>query len=221
LYPKAALFRSELSRASASLAPAPQSTVVGYYRPRFPKSYGTPIRTFSAKNSTKTQVCHEKVSNLKHRSSFSGGVKEFVQAERKHRANFAFGLSVFDIYKDLYQKTFRFASRKPRKVGLIKESDPFFEVVFGAFPLAKKLAYFSNDFEEVCEPTIFAATAENCIKLLNGRHFLPLNATMHELDVTFENRDDPTVFVFDPHKTVDLIDFWNLHRTHCDFEVAR
>jgi len=36
-----------------------------------------------------------------------------------------------------------------------------------------------------------------------------LHATLHELDVNFENRDDLTIFVFDPHKTTDLIDYWN------------
>lgn len=139
-------------------------------------------------------------------------LKDFVRGEEKRRADFAFGLSVLDIYNDLYEKEFKFAPRKPRKVALTKEHDPFFEVVFGAFPLTKKLAYVSKAFEKICEPAIFPATAENCVKFFNGQHIFPIDATMHELDVTFENRDDPTVFVFDPHKTVDLIDYWNLRQ---------
>lgn len=34
----------------------------------------------------------------------------------------------------------------------------------------------------------------------------------HDLDVRYEKRDDPTILAFDPHQTVDLIDFWNLRQ---------
>jgi hypothetical protein len=38
------------------------------------------------------------------------------------------------------------------------------------------------------------------------------NWSCEVLEINFENRDDPTVFVFDPNRTVDLIDFWNLRQ---------
>jgi hypothetical protein len=60
--------------------------------------------------------------------------------------------------------------------------------------------------------TLLSADPKNCLRLFTEQHFTPLSAGHDDLDVTFENRDDPIVFVFDPNKTVDLIDYWNLRQ---------
>src|SRR5262249_32849747 len=73
-------------------------------------------------------------------------------------------------------------------------------------------AYMKKAFIDICEPERFSATPEDCLRVLKEGHFTSIHATLRELDVTFENRDDPTIFVFDPHKTIDLIDFWNLRQ---------
>lgn len=138
--------------------------------------------------------------------------KQFVKGEERRRAEFAFGLSAFDIYKDLYQEEFKFASRKPRKVAVFQNANPYCEAVFGDFPHAKRLQYLRKAYADVCEPQTFSATAENCLKLFREGHFTPLRAALYKLEINFENRDDPTIFVFDPTKTVDLIDFWNLRQ---------
>jgi hypothetical protein len=139
-------------------------------------------------------------------------LKEFVHAEENRRADFAFGLSAYDIYSDLYREEFKFAPRKQRNVAIIEDDDPYYEAVFGVFPRAKKLAHIKNAYVDICEPEAFSATAEICLKLFKDRHLTPLNATLHKLEVNFGNRDDPTIFVFDPTKTADLIDFWNLRQ---------
>ena len=139
-------------------------------------------------------------------------LKQFVRGEERRRADFAFGLSAFDIYEDLYEKVFRFASRTPRKVAVVDNDDPYCEAVFGTFPSSKKLDYIKKAYQDVCEPEAFSATAENCLKIFRDHYFTPLRASNYQLDVNFENRDDPTMFVFDPSKTVDLIDFWNLRQ---------
>lgn len=43
------------------------------------------------------------------------------------------GLSVYDVYADLYEQEFRFEARKKRKVALVDGDDPFCEAVFGSF----------------------------------------------------------------------------------------
>lgn len=149
------------------------------------------------------------------RSIYSRSVpfKQFTESKRQRRAEFKFGLTAFDIYRELYRKDFRFASREPRKVVLVNDPDPFFESVFGAFPSNENLKYFAKSFEDVFKPSILPATAETCLKIYKEEPFTPFHATTFQLEVNHDRHSDgPTVFVFDPNQTVDLIDFWNLRQ---------
>lgn len=138
--------------------------------------------------------------------------KHFVKGEERQRADFAFGLSVYDIYRDLYQEDFKFASRKPRKVAAFENPNPYCEAVFGDFPHAQKLRYLKKAYVDACEPQNLPTTPETCLNLFKEGYTTPLRAGLYKLDVNFENRDDPTIFVFDSNRTVDLIDFWNLRQ---------
>jgi hypothetical protein len=135
-----------------------------------------------------------------------------VRPEGKRHDDFAFGLSVLDIYKELYAKEFKFASRKPRKVAIFENSNPYFEAVFGNFPQSKTLDYTKKAYKDVCEPKALPADAQSSLKLFKEHHLTPLTASNYELEINFENRDNPLIFVFDPNKIVDLIDFWNLRQ---------
>jgi hypothetical protein len=137
---------------------------------------------------------------------------QFVGSDRRRRADFVFGLSTLDIYRDLYQEEFRFAAREKRKVALFTDDHPYCEAVFGAFSQSKSLAYIRKAYIDVCQPESFSATAADCLRVFKESYFTPLRASLHELDVTFENRDDPVIFIFDPNKTIDLIDYWNLRQ---------
>jgi hypothetical protein len=139
-------------------------------------------------------------------------LKQFVGSDARRRADFVFGLSALDIYRELYQKTFKFAPRKKRKVAIFTDDDPYCEVVFGAFSHSRPLDYMKKAYVDICEPDQYSASPSNCLRIIKEGHFTPLQATLHELDVTYENSDDPIIFVFDPEKTVDLIDFWNLRQ---------
>jgi hypothetical protein len=141
-------------------------------------------------------------------------LKQFVRSDGRRRSDFAAGLSAFDIYKDLYEREFKFASRHPPKTAIFADATPFFEAVFGDFPRTKELSYLKKAFVDVCEPETLAPTAENYAKLFKHHYVTPLIASNHDLEVNFENRNDPTIFAFDPTQTVDLIDFWNLRQFH-------
>jgi hypothetical protein len=143
-------------------------------------------------------------------------LKQFVAGDGRRRADFLLGLSALDIYRDLYKDEFRFSARKKRRVAIFAEDDPFCEGVFGGFSNSRQLAYFKKSYIDICEPETFNARAADCLRLIREGYFSPIHATLHELDVTFENRDDPTIFIFDPCKTVDLIDFWNLRQFRSD-----
>jgi hypothetical protein len=137
---------------------------------------------------------------------------QFIGRDRRRRADFLFGLSVYDVYADLYEQEFRFEARKKRKVALVDGDDPFCEAVFGSFSHSRPLDYLKKAYLDVFEPEIVPANCDSCRRLIEGQYFTPRRATFHGLDVNFENRDDPTIFVFDPSKTVDLIDYWNLRQ---------
>lgn len=139
-------------------------------------------------------------------------LKQFVGSDGRRRADFSFGLSALDVYQELYEEEFKFAPRKKRRVAVFAKDNPFSEAVFGGFSSSKPLAYLKKSYIAICEPETFNTSAVDCLRLMQEGYFAPVHATLHELDVTFENRDDPTIFVFDPQKTVDLIDYWNLRQ---------
>ncbi len=112
----------------------------------------------------------------------------------------------------LYDEEFKFVSRKKRKVAMFSDDDPYCEAVFGAFPHSKSLNYLKKAFVDVCEPDLLPVNAATSLRLLKEGHFTPLHVGLHELDVTFENHEDPIIFVFNPDKAVDLIDYWNLRQ---------
>ena len=91
-------------------------------------------------------------------------LKQFYSGDERRRADVTFGLSSLDIYKELYQKEFKFVSRDSRKVAIFKDDHPFCEAVFGAFPQDKNLAYLKKRFVDVCRPEEFSATAKDCLR---------------------------------------------------------
>ena len=56
-------------------------------------------------------------------------LKDFVRSTTTRQTDLAFGLSTFDIYRDLHQKEFKFVPRRSRKVAIIENDDPYCEAV--------------------------------------------------------------------------------------------
>ena len=77
-------------------------------------------------------------------------------------------------------------------------ADAYCEAVFGAFPFDEKFSFIKKAYEDAFKPELLPPSAENCISLFKQAHLTPLSASLYKLDVNFENRDDPTIFVFDP-----------------------
>lgn len=115
------------------------------------------------------------ISDAKHsRSERVVSLKQFVRSgEGRHRSDFSSGLSALDIYRDVYERELKFTSRHPPKIVAFAEANPFFEAVFGDFPLAKEISYFKKAFLTLCEPEILAPTAENCAKIFRERCLTP------------------------------------------------
>ncbi|WP_316976087.1 hypothetical protein [Shumkonia mesophila] len=139
----------------------------------------------------------------------------FVESKEVHRPDFAYGLNIFDLYKHRYEQEFQFVSRHRRPYASFAphaSHDAFTEAVFGMFPEAKDLAYISKGFADVFDPTELKCTPKTCQKFFENSYISPLQVSRYGVEFSPTGHTDPTVFVFDPTKTIDLIDFWNLRQ---------
>ena len=145
-------------------------------------------------------------------------LKNFIVKPDGWEADFASGLRAFDIYRDMYEREFQFVSRKKRRVAVLarSKSDYFSTAVFGALPTHRDLRYISRGYSDAFDPKSVSLGPAEFLKLAQQDYLTPLNATMHNIEVNFDGRDDPTLFVFDPTKAIDLIDFWNIQQYRRD-----
>lgn len=140
----------------------------------------------------------------------------FIVRDDRRRTDFAFGLNVFDAYRDLYERKYQFVAKKPRHFVLFDEEAPnaFSEAVFGNFPLDQELRYIRDAYIDVFAPDIRQITPQDYLEALNKDWSSPLDVSSYQLQAQSETaaHDGPTVYVFDPTKTVDLIDYWNIRQ---------
>jgi hypothetical protein len=140
-------------------------------------------------------------------------LNELVQKDGHRRADFLFGLNIFDAYRDLYERKYQFVIKKPQRFLLFEDKcDAYCEAVFGAFPLRKELAYIRQGYLDAFEPEKKACSPKDCLEVLKSQLRSPLTICDYEIEVQSGSREDPTIYVFDPDCTSDLIDYWNLRQ---------
>ncbi len=124
----------------------------------------------------------------------------------------AFGLGIIDVFRHLYKTEQRFQFRDKRPSVLIKpERDSgIVDAIFGAYPRQRDTDYIANGYKDVFAPTELMATPESWLEVYKNRARTPLGITNHGIDSTRYWYHDPVVYVFDPARATDLIDFWNL-----------
>ena len=92
-----------------------------------------------------------------------------------------YGLSVYDLYLELYREEFRFEPRHRRNVIYVeaKEStfDNFVALNFGSFPLQKQLEYFGTDYKGIFNPKHTMLDAAELLKLYKTIVDLTINDT--------------------------------------------
>lgn len=141
------------------------------------------------------------------------GLDDFL-TPREYRdwAEPAVGLSILDVFHDLYEKERRFKLRKERQALLIKpsRSDCRVEAIFGAYPQQKDIDYLQNNFRDVLEPLEIKASPDAWLSVFDKGALTPLRLTRYGLDTQRYWYHDPVIYVFDPKKSTDLIDLWNL-----------
>ncbi|AGA07743.1 hypothetical protein C770_GR4Chr2835 [Sinorhizobium meliloti GR4] len=127
------------------------------------------------------------------------------------------GLSVIDLYRDLYRKEFQFMRRHEHGIVHVvareKKFQAFSACLGGEFPKTDTLSYFEEAFIEAFDPEIIALDGEALAKLFQSGGKTALRMGHSKLNVDYHDHSDPALFVLDATKPQDLIDFWNLRAT--------
>jgi hypothetical protein len=129
-----------------------------------------------------------------------------------------YGLSVNDLYRDLYKKEFQFVRRHKGNIIQAETKEAHFANlvagVFGGFPEKKAFEYFDSNYRDIFDPTIIEINAESLLKIYKSRYVSPLMIGCEAIKVNYHKHRDPTLFIMDALQPRDLIDFWNLRAIH-------
>lgn len=152
---------------------------------------------------------HDDILNYGHDRVLS--LDKFFSAEDEYSTpTFKFGQNIFDVYRKLHDKEFKFVTKREQKFTMIsKRGDAFFEAAHGCFPDDKEFDYIQKAYNDVFSPEILEASYDTSRKIIEEQLVTPLRLTRYKIEEHYYNRSDPKIFVFDPTEPTDLIDFWN------------
>ena len=129
-----------------------------------------------------------------------------------------FGLSVHDLYSELYQEEFRFELRHQRNVVHVEPKEGafagFVAANFGSFPTQEGLRYFEHNYKGIFNPKHKTLDAAALSKLYKSRYISALGIGCAKLQKNYHDRGELRLFILDAKKSRDLVDFWNLRAIH-------
>jgi hypothetical protein len=134
----------------------------------------------------------------------------------KQERNFSprYGIGIFELFNDLYQKGFKYKAKYPVKVvipSLPRQHTLFWASVFGEVPSILKPIVKKHYFEplEIAESKF---TPDKVDELLKQDVIFPRRLTQHALQHIRRHgpRTGAYAFFMDASKVEDIIDFWNL-----------
>ncbi|QPC45178.1 hypothetical protein HW532_04415 [Kaustia mangrovi] len=130
------------------------------------------------------------------------------------------GLSVMDLYRDLYRSEFQFTRRHEHGIVHVaareKKFHAFSACLAGDFPKTDGLAYFENAFIDTFDPETVVLDGDALAEFFRSGRRSALRMGHSKLNVGYHDLSDPALFVLDPTKSQDLIDYWNLRATRRD-----
>ncbi|AMT98063.1 MULTISPECIES: hypothetical protein [Psychrobacter] len=133
----------------------------------------------------------------------------------EHGLDDKYGLTVYDLYVDLYEKKYQFERR--HKVNIVnvisenKKNQLFTSCIFGSFSKSPELCFFEEGFIDVFDPKKVELNDISLIELYQGSNLSPLDATHADIDIQYhQSSPDARLFIFDLEAPRDLIDYWNL-----------
>ena len=128
------------------------------------------------------------------------------------------GLSINDLYSELYREEFRFELRHQRNMVHVEPKERafagFVAANFGSFPTQEELGYFEHNYKDIFNPEHKLLDAAVLSELYQSRYFSAVGVGCAKLRTDFHDRGDIRLFILDAKKSRDLIDFWNLRALH-------
>lgn len=122
-----------------------------------------------------------------------------------------FGQSVLDIINESYLSERRFQLRD-ENLALYADSTNriFAELCIGVYQENDKTQIIHDYYTEVFQPESVPSLPNTWLRLFFDGCVTPFSVTSKHFDIRRSWSDDPIIYVFDPSKTTDLIDLWNL-----------
>lgn len=137
---------------------------------------------------------------------------DLVRKDHGLAADLNVGTNISYIYQQLFKDEFQFKKRVDPPIFYFAEGPPddtaFFEAAFGCFPKSRPLSYISHNYKQAFDAKKMPPSFETWIELVKGGGY-PLYYTARGSELQYGAKSDPSVFIFDPSKPTDLIDFWN------------
>lgn len=132
--------------------------------------------------------------------------------KNRDRAELAVGQGIIDVLDDIYVSERRFELRDKREACTVEpdKKSLISETLFGVYPTNKNSRYIPRTFKGVFRPEVLEACPETWRKVFLEGAITPLRILRYKLENDRSWQHDPVVFVFDPQKTTDVIDLWNL-----------
>lgn len=123
------------------------------------------------------------------------------------------GTNIVHLYRQMFADEFQFRKRiEPNIYHFSKGSSDdvaFFEAAYGCFPKDEQLSYIRSNYVEAFAATEKAPAFETWLELASGQAGYPLHYTVRDAEISYADRSSPAIFIFDPAKGIDLVDFWN------------
>lgn len=125
-----------------------------------------------------------------------------------------YGIGLFEIFNDLFQKYFKYKAKYPVKViipALPKQNNLFWASLFGEIP-KKLMPLIKKHYAEPLEIEEREFIADKVGEFLKGNIVFPRRITQHALDNHRQSGSRGGVYAFfmDATKIEDIIDYWNL-----------
>lgn len=138
-------------------------------------------------------------------------LENFFDNEYKGIYEPAFGQSVFDLIEHTYLSERQFQLRDDNPAAYTsKENDVFSEMCIGVYPDDKKTEYFEKQYNDVFQPENITPNTKTWLKLFNNEFVTPFSVSNSHFETQRTWHDDPVIYVFNPSKTTDIIDLWNM-----------
>lgn len=139
---------------------------------------------------------------------------DFARCPKQGRPELAFGLNVFDVYRHLYDREFKFARRIDSSFVYFKPGDAsaFIEAAYGMFPEDEHLSYIRNGYIDAFDASELPANFKSVSRLWSEPCVTPFRLCRHALKRNYSDHWGHTIFVVDSKSTCDLIDLWNIRQ---------